>query len=104
MPRFLVQFLARVRAAESGAESCYVRAPREDLLTLRALCTRGRATPPSPSILLKRLFGVPSSSTGPAPSALPDDIFWIVLSFWRTSRDDEIDHVLRQLALRRRPA
>ena len=85
------------RVAIAGSWFRYARAPRVELVTLRTLCARGRATPAPSAMTFERLFGVPSSSTGPAPSALPDEVFWIVLSFWRTSRDDELDDVLRDL-------
>ena len=53
--------------------------PRKQLLVLRRLVGRGRAAPPDG--VLARLF--------PESGGLPDVLFWKVLSFWRTSRDDD---------------
>ena len=50
---------------------------------LRALCARGRAT--APTVIFERLFGAPASPA--RPPALPREVFWFVLSFWRTDRD-----------------
>ena len=90
----LADFLARVKAA--GSWPRYVRAPRVALVRLRLLCARGRARPPTArhDPVLARLFAAPP----PAPSnkrlasrqvhrPLPNEIFWLVLSFWRTDRD-----------------
>lgn len=73
--RFLAaaDFIAEVKRA--GSWKAYLKAPRVELVRLRALCSRGRASPPDP--ILERLF-----------SALPNEVFWHVLQFWRTDRDD----------------
>ena len=81
-------FLRDVKAA--GGWKPYARAPRIELVRLRSLCARGRATPPR---ALERLFDCPSSATTKAKAArvarpLPNGVFWHVLSYWRTSRDD----------------
>lgn len=71
----------------------YLRAPRVELVRLRSLCDRGRAAPPSPSsaklrtisaetFVLQRMFGAPSKDR------LPNEVFWHIISYWRTSRDD----------------
>ena len=54
-------------------------APRQDLLAFRVLVERGRAR--ARDALLGRVFG------------LPKELFCVVVSFWRTSRDapDDFD-------------
>ena len=84
----VANFLRDVKAA--GGWKPYARAPRIELVRLRSLCARGRATPPPE---LERLFDCPSSATTKAKAArvarpLPKEVFWHVLSYWRTSRDD----------------
>ena len=84
----VAHFLRDVKAA--GGWKPYARAPRIELVRLRSLCARGRATPPR---ALERLFDCPSSATTKAKAArvarpLPKEVFWHVLSYWRTSRDD----------------
>ena len=82
-------FLVAVGAA--GGWRPYARAPRIELVRLRSLCSRGHATPPP---ALRRLFGAPappSNKVARVVSPLPDEIFWLVLSFWRTSRDDRAE-------------
>ena len=69
--------LADVRAA--GSFKRYANAPRLDVVVLQALCAKGRATPPP---ALARLF--PTSTKSPH---LPREIFWRILSYWRTDRD-----------------
>jgi ankyrin repeat protein len=99
LPR-ISDFINTVRAA--GSWRNYIRAPRVELVVLRALCARGRAAPPAvtlrhyqEAIIFERLFGAPVSSslsakrTKPPVAALPKEVFWHVLSFWRTTRDDE---------------
>ena len=84
-------FLAEVKAA--GSWRAYWRAPRVELVRLRSLCDRGRAEPPSPRAssgsnelsaaeakVLERLFGAPTRR-------LPNEVFWTILTFWRSSRD-----------------
>ena len=95
-------FLAEVKRA--GGWKQYWRAPRIELVRLRSLCDRGRAAPPSTAssaklgtlqaltlaetIIFERLFG-PSATRSPrGPSnRLPNEIFWKILTFWRSSRD-----------------
>ena len=85
----VADFLADVRAA--GSWFRYVRAPRVELLLLRFAVARGRATPPpvrlrtlSPeTVIFERLFGASAED----PRALPLEVFWLVLAFWRTDRD-----------------
>ena len=85
----VADFLADVRAA--GSWFRYVRAPRVELLVLRFAVARGRATPPpvrlrtlSPeTVIFERLFGASAED----PRALPLEVFWLVLAFWRTDRD-----------------
>ena len=69
--------LADVRAA--GSFKRYANAPRLDVVVLQALCAKGRASPPP---ALARLF--PTSTKSPH---LPREIFWRILSYWRTERD-----------------
>ena len=118
--------LADVRRAGGWAK--YARAPRIELVRLRSLCARGRATPP-PNPVLERLFnanvqreclyhGVCNHSTHEcavvkslvaaakenclagwredergqrsrriASRALPNEVFWHILRFWRSSRE-----------------
>ena len=87
----LADFLAAVKRA--GSYAAYVRAPRVKLVRLRTLCARGRARPPADPVL-ERLFGgapeTPSTTKSPRSSRpLPNEVFWHVLAYWRTSRDDE---------------
>mmetsp|Transcript_4647 Transcript_4647/g.14816 ORF Transcript_4647/g.14816 Transcript_4647/m.14816 type:complete len:268 (-) Transcript_4647:55-858(-) len=67
----VAEFLAEVKKA--GGWRPYVTAPRLRLVVLRALCDRRRATPPGG--VLARAF------------ALPQDVLWYVLAFWRHDRD-----------------
>ena len=69
--------LAEVRAA--GSWKRYVNKPRIDVIVLQRLCAAGRASPPP---ALARLF--PTSTKSPH---LPREIFWRILSYWRTDRD-----------------
>ena len=69
--------LAGVRAA--GSFKRYANAPRLDVVVLQALCAKGRASPPP---ALERLF--PTSTKSPH---IPREIFWRILSYWRTDRD-----------------
>ena len=88
----LADFLAAVKRA--GSYAAYVRAPRVKLVRLRTLCARGRARPPADPVL-ERLFGgapeTPSTtkSTRSSRRPLPTEVFWHILAYWRTSRDDE---------------
>jgi len=80
-------FIYAVRAA-GGTWRGYLAAPRRDLNTLRVLCARGRATPP-PGGVLALLF--PQDATGnsaSAPLVLPPETWWLVVSFWKSGRDD----------------
>jgi hypothetical protein len=67
--------------------SPYDRVPRIELVRLRSLCIRGRASPP-PEPILERLFGAPAAptKTKTAVTPLPREVFWHVLSFWRASQ------------------
>ena len=88
-PKTVKDFIYEFTAA--GSWKAYARQPRVELVRLRSLCARGRATPPPE---LERLFDCPSSATTEKPKAaraarpLPNEVFWHVLSFWRSSRDD----------------
>ena len=81
-----LRLLADVRL--SGGWKAYARAPRVDLLMLRVLCQRGRATAPRGP--LRRLFSTSFANSGAKRRArgasLPDALFWHVLSFWRSQR------------------
>jgi hypothetical protein len=85
----VITFIRELKSA--GSWKAYKRQPRVELVRLRSLCARGRATPPPE---LERLFDCPSSATTKKPKAaraarpLPNEVFWHVLSFWRSSRDD----------------
>ena len=83
----VANFLRDVKAA--GGWKPYARAPRIELVRLRSLCARGHASPP-PEPILERLFGAQVSPTKSkaARVPLPNEVFWHVLSYWRTSRDD----------------
>lgn len=95
-------FLAAVKRA--GGWKQYWRAPRIELVRLRSLCDRGRAAPPSTAssaklgtlqalslaetIILERLFGSSATRSPRGPSSrLPNEIFWNILTFWRSSRE-----------------
>ena len=85
-----VDVLAAVRAA--GGWAAYVAAPRVQLLMLRILCEKGRAV--APTDLLARLFP-PACETERRASlrsarhtpALPKELFWHIVQFWRSDRD-----------------
>jgi len=72
----------------AGSWKRYVREPCVDLLLLRILCQRGRASAPRGP--LERLFSASFTSSGAKRAArgasLPDSLFWVVLSYWRSSR------------------
>jgi hypothetical protein len=83
----------------AGSWRSYVNAPRVALVRLRTLCARGRARPPSArrAPVLARLFAVAPPPPTPKHARLasrqlqrpiPNEIFWLVLSFWRTDRDE----------------
>ena len=83
----------------AGSWRSYVNAPRVALVRLRTLCARGRARPPSArrAPVLARLFAVAPPRPTPKHARLasrqlqrpiPNEIFWLVLSFWRTDRDE----------------
>ena len=92
----------------AGSFKKWLNEPRKELLVLRKLVERGRARPPRESEEAARyagpragmVFTTRDGATGyyrdaAAPerlfcaSTLPDVLFWKVLSFWRTSRDDD---------------
>jgi len=85
--------LADVRRA--GGWTAYARVPRERLLALRALCARGRAR--TEDAVLARLFPWrPAAGRAPRTRlraraepgrAVPAEIFWLVLAYWRADRD-----------------
>jgi len=75
----------------AGGWKRYLKEPRIELVRLRSLCARGRATPPADPVLV-RLFGAPASpTTKPARVSnrhpLPNEVVWHVLAYWRSSRD-----------------
>ena len=84
-----VDFLAAVRAA--GGWAAYARAPRVQLLMLRILWEQGRAV--APPGLLARLFPRETErraslgSARNASAALPKELFWNIVQFWRSDRD-----------------
>ena len=84
----LHHFLVAIKAA--GGWQKYVKVPRIALVRLRLLCARGRAAPPADPVL-ERLFAAPlSPTTTKSPRALrplPNECFWHILSYWRTSRE-----------------
>ena len=87
------KLLVFVRLA--GGASAYLKAPRVELARLRLLVARGRAQPPSFAspknvAALARLFGC--APEGKRFRPLPKELFWHVLSYWRTARDDELDY------------
>ena len=90
----LADLFAAVKAA--GGWKPFIRAPRVALARLRLLCSRGRARPPTArrDPILARLFAAPPPASSNKRLAsrqvhrpLPNEIFWLVLSFWRTDRD-----------------
>ena len=106
----VLNFLTDVSRA--GTYKRYVNEPRKQLLVLLKLCERGRAMAPRRGLLVEAaaryagpragiVFTTRDGATGYyvedaaayvperlfAASALPDVLFWKVLSFWRTSRD-----------------
>lgn len=101
----IADFLADVKSA--GSWKAYLRAPRVQLVRLRSLCDRGRAAPPSVAsgnlklttlrtlsaaeiAIFARLFGAPTTRRPRGSSSrLPNEIFWHILSFWRTDRDGD---------------
>jgi hypothetical protein len=96
-------FLAAVKL--DGGWQKYLRAPRIELVRLRSLCDRGRAAPCSTVTfenleachalttaemsIFERLFGA-SAKQSPRGSSgrIPNEIFWNILTFWRSSRDE----------------
>ena len=80
----------------AGSWKRYAKEPRIELVRLRSLCARGRATPP-PDPVLVRLFGAPPKAQTQTRRAthvanrrpLPNEVVWHVLAYWRSSRDDE---------------
>ena len=80
--------LAAVRAA--GGWPAYARAPRVQLLMLRILSEQGRAV--APPGLLARLFPHETERRASLRSArntaaLPKEVFWYIVQFWRSDRD-----------------
>ena len=62
-----------------------MKEPHVELARLRLLCARGRATPLADPALARLFFGAPDESM----RAIPKEVFWHVLAYWRSSRDDE---------------
>ncbi len=112
----MVEFLKEVERA--GSFKKWLKEPRKELLVLRKLVERGRATAPRASVAFAAadryagpragmVFTTRDGATGyyrdaaayvperlfitstPAAGGLPDVLFWKVLSFWRSSRDDD---------------
>ena len=96
-------FLAAVKL--DGGWQKYLRAPRIELVRLRSLCDRGRAAPCSTAssaklgtlqalsvaemMIFERMFGPSATKSPRGPSnRLPNEIFWNILTFWRSSRDE----------------
>ena len=96
-------FLAAVKL--DGGWQKYLRAPRIELVRLRSLCDRGRAAPCSTVTfanleachaltsaeieIFERMFGPSATKSPRGPSnRLPNEIFWNILAFWRSSRDE----------------
>jgi len=79
--RAFSNLLARVKA--SGGFQPYVKHPRVELVRLRSLCARGRAAPPAQDVVLQHLF------SGTRSPPLPNGVFWLILSYWSSSRDDK---------------
>lgn len=89
--------LAEVRAA--GGWKAFVRAPRVRLLALRYFCEEGKAEPPAGTILerlflpkarpmdCKRQTRAAKKSTRLHRTALPKEVFWHIITFWRSERD-----------------
>jgi len=90
------------RRNPSPARRAWLRAPRVRLLALRHFCLLGRCAPPAGDALLARLFSSPAlalavdggrrtraskRAAAIEAGALPKEIFWHVLSYWRSSRD-----------------
>ncbi|KAK7242367.1 spectrin binding protein [Aureococcus anophagefferens] len=83
--------LSAVRAA--GSLRAYVAASRVQLLVLRILCEKGRASSPD-TFLARRLFPCEPERRAPlrihsryARAALPKELFWHIVQFWRSDRD-----------------
>ena len=72
----LADFLAAVRAA--GGWAAYVAAPRAELLAFRRALPTLRRSGPCAARAQARLF---------LDAGVPDDVFVLVLQFWRSERD-----------------
>ena len=87
------ELLADVRAA--GGWRAYVRAPRVALAELRVCCALNLASAPREDVFLQRLFFIPNTTRTrhqkiakrTFATALPKEVFWHVLQFWRCDRD-----------------
>ena len=87
----IADLLAAVKRA--GTWKRYVTRPHVELVRLRLLCARGRATPP-PRSIHERLFGESALLPGAKRRVqntrpLPKEVFWHILAFWRSTEDDE---------------
>ena len=75
--------LADVRAA--GSFKRYANEPRLQLVVLRKLAESGRAV--ATRGVATRLFAPRRRLQAMGSRALPDELFWRILQFWRTDRD-----------------
>ena len=75
--------LAEVRAA--GSWKRYANEPRLQLVVLRKLAESGRAV--ATRGVATRLFAPRRRLQAMGSRALPDELFWRILQFWRTDRD-----------------
>ena len=75
--------LADVRAA--GSFKRYANAPRLDIVVLRKLAESGRVV--ATRGVATRLFAPRRRLQAMGSRALPDELFWRILQFWRTDRD-----------------
>ena len=72
-----------MRAA--GSFKRYANAPRLQLVVLRKLAESGRAV--ATRGVATRLFAPRRRLQAMGSRALPDELFWRILQFWRTDRD-----------------
>ena len=97
----LADFIADVKRA--GGWRRYLKEPRIELVRLRSLSLRGRATlrratrqAVAPRSVLQRLFGAPPTRTPAASnksarvaSPVPREVFWHIFSYWKSARDED---------------
>ena len=77
-----IALLADFRAA-GGTWKKYSFFPSHRMLELRVLCLQGRATAPDGPVLSARAGLLPRLFS----SAMPRDVFWLVLTFWNDRTD-----------------